>query len=227
MLKSIAISLILLAGAGQVMSQNCMGLYPLNEGAVSEMTTYNKKGKMIMVAIHEVKEVMQNGADTEYSIYTKILDDKGEVSTEGTSSAVCRDGKFTMNIENVLDQDTQANLRDMEFEFTGDEIIIPSDIQVGQTLPDASMVMQTTGPVKLKATLSITNRKVEKKEEVTVPAGTYDCFVITSDQVLKMMVNSENTLKKWISPEAGLVKLEVYNKKGKMTSSQELTKYSD
>jgi hypothetical protein len=203
-----------------------MGMYPLNEGAVSEMTTYNKKGKVSMVALHEVQKVTQNGAVTEYTIHTKILDDKGEVATEGTSSALCRDGKFTMSIENILDQDTQANLRDMEFEFEGEEIIIPSDIEVGQTLPDAEMIMQTTGPVKLKATLSITNRKVEKKEKITVPAGSYDCYLITSDQVMKMMASSENTLKKWISPEVGLVKLEVYNKKGKLTSTQELTKYT-
>lgn len=203
-----------------------MGMYPLNEGAISEMTTYDKKGKVSMVAIHEVTRVSENADMTEYTIHTKILDKKGEVTTEGTSSAVCEDGKFTMNIENILDEETRANLRDMEFEFEGEEIIIPTDIEAGMTLPDAEMVMQTTGAVKLKATLNITNRKVEKKETITVPAGTYECFLISSDQQLKMMVNSENTLKKWINPEVGLVRLEVYNKKGKLISTQELTEYT-
>ncbi len=219
--------LLNLLATGTVSAQeNCMGMYPLEEGATSEMTTYNKKGKVSMIAEHKVSSVDQTAAGTEYSIETRILDEKGELQTEGTSSAVCKDGKFIMNIENILDEETRTNLKDMQFEFEGEEVVIPLNIQPGMTLPDASMTMQTSGPVSIKATLNITNRKVEKKETITVPAGTYECFLITSDQQMKMMTNTENTLKQWISPEVGLVKLEVYNKKGKLTSSQELTKYT-
>ena len=61
--------------------------------------------------------------------------------------------------------------------------------------------------------MNVTNRKVEGKESVTTPAGTWECFKITSKNKINMKMgpigvpmNIDNT--EWFAPGFGVVKTE-------------------
>ena len=62
-------------------------------------------------------------------------------------------------------------------------------------------------------TMNVTNRKVEGKESITTPAGTWDCFKITSKSKIHMKMgpigvpmNFDST--EWFAPGFGVVKTE-------------------
>lgn len=44
-------------------------------------------------------------------------------------------------------------------------------------------------PISLKLTAKVFNRKVEGKETIITPAGTFECFVITFNRESKMGIN--------------------------------------
>lgn len=60
-------------------------------------------------------------------------------------------------------------------------------------------------------TLDDINRKVEGKEKITTPAGTWDCFKITNNTKLKIKtmgigVPMNMDVTKWFAPSFGMVK---------------------
>src|SRR5690606_32954803 len=98
----------------------------------------------------------------------------------------------------------------------------------GMTLDDAKITMEArmNGMKIMTMNMEIKNRKVEAREKITTPAGTFDCFKITYDTYLKAVVKREYKTTIWFSPEAGTVKSENYNKKGKLDSTTLLTQFT-
>jgi hypothetical protein len=76
-------------------------------------------------------------------------------------------------------------------------------------------------------TTTITERSVVDYELVTTDFGTFNCYLITHNvkNVSSGLVTS-HFVKEWFSPEIGLVKTEIYNKKGKLKSSKSLIEFS-
>ena len=72
------------------------------------------------------------------------------------------------------------------------------------------------------------DRTVVARENITTPAGTFDCYAITYTSELKMNMgmNQINNGKQWISEGVGMVKQEDYNAKGKLTGSSVLTEFN-
>jgi len=75
----------------------------------------------------------------------------------------------------------------------------------------------------MNMTISITNRKVEAVENVTTPAGTFECYKISYDIATKMMINVKMKGTEWYAKNVGLVKSESYNNDGKLMGSNLLT----
>jgi hypothetical protein len=71
-----------------------------------------------------------------------------------------------------------------------------------------------------------TDRTVTGTETIDTPAGKFDCFIISSQTEVKMLMTKTGTSKSWIAKGVGLVKQEDYNKKGKLISSEILTEFS-
>lgn len=116
--------------------------------------------------------------------------------------------------------------KDMDTEVTGTNLVLPNNLSVGQTLPDASIDIKISmSGINMDVATKIINRKVIGRESITTPAGTFDCYVITSTTELAMTMgmNQSSNAKEWIAEGVGMVKHEDYNKKGKLTNSSLLT----
>jgi hypothetical protein len=101
---------------------------------------------------------------------------------------------------------------------------IPTNLQVGQTLKDANMVMSMNmGFIKMKTEVNMTDGKCLAIEDITVPAGTYKCHKVTQTaQATVMKIKSTSTTLTWYTPGIGSVKNETYDKNNKLQSSMEL-----
>ena len=77
----------------------------------------------------------------------------------------------------------------------------------------------------MNISVDMLNRKVDKKESITTPAGTYDCFALSYDSEMKMGMKMNFKIKEWISEGVGVVKSESYNKNGKLMGYSELTSF--
>jgi len=113
----------------------------------------------------------------------------------------------------------------MEMSVEGGNLEMPWKLKAGDMLKDGDLKMSFSsgGTTMMNMTTSITNRKVEAVENVTTPAGTYECYKISYEIATKMMINIKMKGVEWYAKNVGLVKSESYSTDGKLMGSTVLS----
>jgi len=226
-LKLLLIGILLLLGL-PVTGQNCSKYYPMAEGTILEYSTYNGNGKSQGTISYTVTNVIDEGSSTSATMSMKYLDDKGKEAFNTEFTYTCSGNTVKIDYQSLMSNQMLHQFEDMEMELSGTDIELPNDLAVGQELPDANMAMKISmSGINMNSQVDMVNRKVEKQETITTPAGTFDCFVIYSENESKMMMaNQSFPSRLWLAEGFGMVKQESYNKNGKIMSSTVLTGYS-
>ena len=224
----ITLSFILSSTLTIIAQDGCSKFYPMSEGTSMEYTNYNKKGKVEGVSSFKVTEVSTNGDTTNATMAINLKDDKGKEIYNSDYKLSCTGNMVKLDYESILPSEMMKQYSEMDFEVSGNDIEIPNDLSVGQNLADANVNMKINmGAMNMNMAVDMVNRKVEKKESVTTPAGTYDCYVLYSENRSKvMMANQVYPSRVWLAEGVGMVKQETYKKNGDLMSSTELTSYS-
>ena len=207
-----------------VKAQNC-GYLLLTNNAEVEMSMFDKKNEPSGKVVYKV--LSSNGKEAKVS--SKVFSEKGKEISGGEGTYKCDGNNFSFEMKAMLpgDQAKAMNMKDMEVKTNNATINYPSNMSVGTTLPDNEFTADTySGTMKLMGmSFKVNNRKVEGKESITTPAGTFDCFKITSNQDIKAIFNINMQMTEWFSPNVGIVKTEAY-RKGSLVSSTLITKIS-
>ena len=194
---------------------DCSKYYQLKEGLKYELQIFDKKDKLDGV----VKYHVTNASNSKATLNTVFIDKKGEEVFASEYDVLCKDNGITIDFKSLMNGDFMKQYKDMEIEMTGTNLDLPNDLSFGQSLPDANMnATINMAPMKMKMNIKMINRKVEGKEKVTTPAGTFECYIITYTTEFKMGLKRTGMSKQWIAEGIGLVKSEEYNKKGKRIS---------
>ncbi len=206
-----------------VTAQKCSKYYPMEEGTAFQMTIYDKKNKPSGVIDYKIKETSGDTA----TFYYEMHDEKGKMISSSEYDITCKEDGISIDFSSIMSPAVMGQYKDMEVDMTGTELIYPNNLSEGQSLPDADVLMNVKmTPINLKMTSKMFNRKVESKESVTTPAGTFDCYVITYDNEMKMGVKMTGSAKLWLAEDVGMVKQETYNKKGDFVGATVLTAFS-
>lgn len=211
-----------------VTAQNCSKYYPMEEGTTLEYTSYNGKGKTQGTISYTVSNVLDEGSTSSATMVMKYMDDKGKEAFTSEFTYSCTGNTVTIDYESLMSNQMLQQFGDMEMEVSGTDIELPNDLEVGMELPDANVIMKISmSGMNMNSQVDMINRKVEKKETITTPAGTFDCYVIYSENQSKMMMASQNFPSRlWLAEDVGMVKQESFNKSGKLMSSTVLTNLS-
>ena len=202
----------------------CSKYYPLEEGTKFQITNYDKNDKAGTVVDYLIKE---SSGDTAI-IYYEMFDDKGELVMSSEYGITCENDGVSIDFNSLAAPGMMEQYQDMEVDLSGTNLFLPNNLSVGQSLPDADLLMNVRmTPLNMKMTVKIFDRKVEGKETITTPAGTFDCIILTQSSETKMGVKVSGSSREWYAPEVGLVKQESYNKKGKIMGKSILTKFGD
>jgi hypothetical protein len=209
-------------------AQECSKYYPMIEGATLQYTNYNKKDKPEGVATYKVTHVETSGDVTNATMVIELKDEKGKEIYKTDYSFTCSGNMVTIDYESLVPSSMFEQYEGMEMDISGTDIELPNDLSVGQQLSDANVtVIISMGGINMNTTVDMVNRKVEKQENVTTPAGTFDCYVIYSDNMMKaMMVKQSMPSRVWYAEGVGMIKQESYNKSGKSMGTTVLTAYS-
>ena len=228
MKRSVILFCLALGLAYTLPAQNCGSYYPMVEGATFEYTNYNKKGKKEGVAKYIVSEVNTSGDVTDATMSIELVDEKGKEIYKTDYKFTCTGNTVSIDYESLIPSSTLQQFEDMEMDISGTDLELPNNLSVGQELPDANVAIKISmSGINMNTTVDMIKRKVEKKESVTTPAGTFDCYVIYNDNIMKaMMVNSTMGSSVWYSEGVGMVKQESYKKNGSIMTSTVLTAFS-
>ena len=201
---------------------NCSKYYPLKEGTKFQITNYDKNDKPGAVIDYLVKESTGDSA----LIYYELMDDKGEIVMTSEYGISCENDGISIDFNSLAAPGMMEQYKDMEVDLTGTNLYIPNELSVGQSLPDADLLMKVSmSAINMNMTVRIFDRKVEGMETVTTPAGTFDCVILSQSTESKMGVKVSGSSKEWYAPDVGMVKQESYNKKGKKIASSVLTSF--
>ncbi|MEQ9582855.1 MAG: hypothetical protein RIM68_11965, partial [Arenibacter sp.] len=159
----------------------------------------------------------------------KFTDEKGKEIMISDYKMSCKGGSVKIDYNSLVPSNMMKQYTDMgvEMDISGTDIELPNNLSVGQDLADANVAMtiKMTG-MKMTVKVDQINRKVEKKESITSPAGTFECFVLTQDNISETMGAKQTMQSKlWLAEGVGMVKQETYNKKGDLMSKSELTSF--
>jgi hypothetical protein len=204
----------------------CSKFYPFKEGTKAELTSYDKKGKVAAIVNYTILDKKQIPEGEVVTMKSSVNDEKGNLIAETEYDVTCDGTKISIDYNSMVSPMMMEQFQNMEYDISGIDLEIPNNLSVGQELPDAEMNMKISmSGINMNMDLTITNRKVIGKEDVTTPAGTFSCFVITYDMTTKMGMTQTSNSKQWIAEGVGMVKQEDYQR-GKVSSSSVLTKFS-
>lgn len=210
-------------------AQDCRLYFPDEVGTSREMTSYDKKDRPASRVVQTILEKDVSGQDITLKVETVIYDEDDEEFSRSEVEIGCVNGVFSIDMSEYVTEMLEA-YQSMDIEMEGDNLVFPTNLSVGDNLPDGNInvTANSSGVTIMNMDITIANRKVEAKEEVTTPAGTFDCYKISYETVSKNRLMTVTVRgMEWIAEGVGLVKSESYNKKGKLTGYSLLTGLSN
>ena len=188
----------------------------------------DKKGKEEGQINYTVTNVESSGDNVSATMQMEFVDKKGNTYISDYNMA-CEGNVVKIDFKSLMNEQMLSQMGDVEMDISGTDVELPNSLSVGQELPDANMQlkMKMGGAINMNTNVETINRQVEKQENVTTPAGTFDCYVVYSETKTKMMMTNQTfPSRTWLAEGVGVVKQESYNKKGKLIGSMVLTQYS-
>ena len=206
---------------------DCKPYLPTDKGTIWEITNYTSKGKVTGKIVYELVDKVEDGNDITFTVKNSTYDKKGEELYTSTFDAKCVNGKFEFDMTYKMDGAALQAYEDMDIQVDASEFEIPTlDETPGTQLADGTLEVQigAGGGLGINMTVLVTDRLVEAKENITTPAGTFDCIVLSQKVSTKMLIRINGSSREWYSENIGMVRSESYNKKGKLLGYSELTR---
>jgi hypothetical protein len=218
-----------LLGATGLAAQDCITYFPFRQGVTLEYSHYDKKNKLNFITRNTITAVKtSNDGSLEAEVETKAIDAKKEKEEfSGAFTVKCKDGSFHADLSSMLPPQMMESFKNMDATVSGDGLVTPSNLQVGQSLPNASTSIKlgSGGASLMTVNVDLTNRRVVAKETISTPAGAFDCYKIDYDMSVKALLRQSFKASEWIAKEVGMVKSETYDKKGNLSGYSLLTQH--
>src|SRR5690606_11001892 len=227
MKKLLIVTIACLCFTANTLAQTgCSKYYPFKEGTKAEITVFDKKGEKSAIINYTILKTTKTSEGEVATMKSSVKDEKGKLIAETEYNATCDGNKISIDYKSMISPMMLDQFKDMEYDISGTDLEIPNNLSVGQTLPNAQMIMNISmGGINMNMEMQITNRKVVGKENVTTPAGTCDWCIITAEMTTKVGVSQTSKAKRWLAEGVGMVKQEEYQK-GKVSSSSMLTAFT-
>jgi len=212
-----------------VAQNNCSKYYPMEEGTTFQYTNYDKKGKLSGTIDYTTTNYRKEGGLEIVTMKVNTKDKKGNKTVDFYYDISCDGNGISIDFKSLGNMGMLQQFEDMETEVTGTNIIIPNELSVGQELPDSEMKMKISmAGMSMNVDVITKDRKVIGEENLSTPAGTFNCFVLqTTTESNVMGKKMSYTTKGWIAEGVGMVKQESNDDSGNLTSYSELTKFEN
>jgi hypothetical protein len=214
MLKTLLLTSLFFMALPPAYTQDCTNYYYLQNNKTIEMSIYNKKGVLTGRQVYSVSNVTNDGPAVKGNVNTEMFDKKGKSVVKSQMDIACTNGVMMMDMKMMLPAAQQEQFAKADVKAEEVYIEYPATMKAGDQLKDATlnMTIDHSGMTQT-VTMVVSDRKVEGKEQVTTPAGTWDCFKIKfkSKTTIKTMgvgipMNIDGT--EWFAPGFGIVKTE-------------------
>lgn len=207
-----------------LLSQDCNNFYYFQNNKTIEVSIFNKKGEPGGRQVYKVTDVKNTGASSIATINTEMFDKNEKSIAKAVNQVKCNGGILMMDMKMFMSPEQSQQIKS-EAQASDVYLSYPGNMKVGDMLPDGHMNMdikQNNG-MKMSMDVKITDRKVDRQESLTTPAGTWNCFKITYKSNIKIGVMGigfpvKADVTEWFAPGFGTVKTESKWGKTEITS---------
>lgn len=211
----------------------CSDYKLFRENAGYEMLSYDDKDRQTARMTYKVVGINKSGDKVEANIHSQVFDKKDKLATEGDFTIGCDNGTIWMDMRSMMNPQTMDAYKNMEMTMQGDKMFYPNKLEAGQKLENGTMTIEmkdkSSGRNMMTMVMKVVDRTVEGKENIKVPAGTYDSYKIRQSTEMenramgmKMPGMRVETVEYYV-PEIGMVRSETY-RNGKLQSYMVLSK---
>jgi len=180
-MKKVVCIIIGLLVVVKLFAQDCTHYLYMQKNKTIEMTFYTNKGEAHFKTVSTVSDVTTENGVTTATVVSQAYDKDGKALGQNTVSYKCDGATIMVEMNFNMPQQQSDKSQKMDIKFSGGFAEFPTGMKVGDHLKDASTQMQmgANGNTTATTTVRITNRVVAAQENVTTPAGTWNCFKIT------------------------------------------------
>jgi hypothetical protein len=208
---------------------DCKPYVPNNKGDKWEVTSYSAKDKVTGRTAYELMDKAETDSTSTFTIKATSFDAKDEETYVNTFAATCKNGKFIFDMAMKLDGSVMQAYKDMDVEVDASEFEVPpTDTSFTGALADGTLdvAVSMNGMKIVSMNILIYDREVDKFEQMTTTAGTFNCIKLKQKIRTKAIVKIEGSSTEWYSEGIGMVRSESYNGKGKLTGYSVLTSFT-
>jgi len=209
----IAVSLLMAVGAS---AQAPFFLH--KEGVKLTYADKDKKGKVTSYSETTATKVMGDTDNCTVTYSVMVMDNKKNpiFKEPMVQTFEIKDGVVSFDPKSLVGQVMEG----MQVTVTGTPFKLPTDVSVGDTFGDYTITINLAG---IKTSTEVTAVKAVAEETIDVNGTSIDCIVIENTSVSKVIGIKQTAIQKvWYGQGIGPVKTNMYNKKGKLMTSQEL-----
>lgn len=212
----------------------CARMIFFQEGAEIVTTSYNSEGKESSKQTTKILNVKLEDGMTVAEVEGSDIMISGEPKTVHYNYK-CDGNNIYFDIASMF----RTAEKNGDASFESSLISYPINVSEGESLPDVTGTMKSArNGKKMEMKYHYKERKVEGKEDVTTPAGTWNCYKISNitevemdipgmdEKAKKMMETMKSSMRNktitWFSPDLGIIKMEMYLN-DKLQSRNEIT----
>ena len=178
----------------------------------------DKKGKINSYTETTATKVTGDADNCTVTYSMMVMDNKKNpvLKQPMTQTFEVKNGTVTYDPKSLVGQIMEG----MQVTVTGTPFQLPSNVKVGDTFGDYTITLNLAG---IKTNTEVTGVKAVAEETLDVNGTSIDCVVIENTTVSKVIGIKQTAIQKiWYGHGIGPVKTNMYNKKGKLMTSQEL-----
>ena len=176
------------------------------------MTISDKKGETSGKQVYMVSNYQESSGSASATVNSEMFDKKGKSMSKASNSIKCMNGVMMMDMKMSMPQSQSEQVGNTDAKAENVYLEYPASINIGDNLKDGHMELSMDNKgMKQSITMDVTDRKVEGKENITTPAGTWDCYRITSHTKMKIKtmgigIPMNMDVTEWFAPGFGVVK---------------------
>ena len=187
--------------------------------------SYDSKDRKEYSEIWQLVSKLKSESLIQYHVESEITTEKCNTFYQ-CFHLVSNDSNFFVGSERYLDPIKLDSYQRMVVKISSDSVAIPIKPKIGQMLPEASCkasILRGTGSLLMSMTVLLINRKVDAIENISTPAGNFNCVKISTDKITYGGISKNKTkIFEWYALNVGLVRMEERHTKGKLISYKAL-----
>jgi hypothetical protein len=207
-------------------SQDCATYFPTTVGTELEVQYFNAKDKLQTISTYKVTDVDQTADGMKIQTHLRVEPQGKGDPFEDDFVFYCKGNTFYFEMEQFLKDMQMDQFENMDVSVESEDLGFPAKMVPGDVLDDANIkiTIESGGMRIMSMTMNIIDRKVEGRESITTPAGTFDCYKITHTVESKTIGTVKMSAVTWYSEGVGAVRTEDYNSKGNLQGYSILTR---